>query len=254
MSGEQRLSDFQELMRSWKELAPYNAAHVLKVSGEADVTRWQEAFIRTLSRLGLDIQFRLERSDVVLDSAIARELNRPFGAGDLPLRAIATPADNDHFLTLTYDHWFADSPSIRALLQRAFEYYGRGASGLQPPQTAPRLRSASTVSAILGGIRTYRRHRRAARIHLRKAPDFGTGFFSRRFPAGVIDAIRRQARDYDAKVNDVFLAAAGQVLGEATAAQRAESRRCEVAIASAIDLRDSAADETFGFDVGYFSV
>jgi hypothetical protein len=254
MSGEQRLTDFQELMRSWKELAPYNAAHVLKVSGEADVTRWQEAFIRTLSPLGVDIQFRLERSDLDLDRTIARELNRPFGAGDFPLRAIATPTDNDHFLALTYDHWFADSPSIRALLQRAFEYYGSGNSDRPPLQPAPRLRSASALGAILAGIRTYRRHRRAARIHLRNVLDFGTGFFLRQFPVGVIDAIRRQARDYDAKVNDVFLAAAGQVLGEATAAQRAASRRNEVAIASAVDLRDSAADETFGFDVGYFSV
>ena len=254
MTYEQRLTDFQELMRSWKELAPYNAAHVLKVSGPLDIKRWEEGFARILSQLGIDTPLCLETSDLNFDRMIARELNRAFGSGEFPLRLVAISAESDHFLTLIYDHWFADSPSIRALLRRAFDVYRSGSSDLAPLQAAPRLHSGSTLRAILGGVRTYWRHRRAARIHLRDSLDFGTGFFSRRFPAGVIGAIRRNARDCDAKVNDVFLAAAAQVLGEATVAQRASSRRDQVAIASAVDLRDSTEDTAFGFDVTYFSV
>ena len=254
MTEKSRLTDFQKLMRSWKELAAYNAVHVLKVSGPVDAIRWEEAFARIVGQLGIDTQLQLESTDLNLDETIARELNRPVGSGELPLRIVAIPAGSDHFLGLIYDHWFADSPSIRALLRRAFDVYGSGASEHAPLQAAPFLRSGSTLGAILGGIRTYRRHRRAARIHLRDSLDFGTGFFSRQFSTGVIGAIRRNARDFDAKVNDVFLAAAAQVLGELTVAQRASSRRDQVAIASAVDLRDSAEDTAFGFDVGYFSV
>ncbi|MFL6538033.1 MAG: hypothetical protein ACJ8JD_07630 [Chthoniobacterales bacterium] len=254
MMEQQRLTDFQKLMRSWKQLAPYNAAHVLRVSGPPDTARWEEAFGRLLRQLGIGRQLNVESSDLDFDRTITRELNRPFESSELPLRVIATSTASDHFLTLTYDHWFADSPSMRALLQRAFNYYGARASDLPPLEVAPGLHSDSTSGAILGGIRTYQRHRRAARIHLRDPLDFETGFFSRQFPVGVIDPIRSNARKRGAKVNDVFLAAAAQVLGQTTAAQRASSRRNEVAIASAVDLRDSAAHGTFGFDVTYFSV
>jgi NRPS condensation-like uncharacterized protein len=254
MIDEQQLTDFQKLMRSWKELAPYNAGHILKISGRIDAPRWEEAFARVLSQLRIRTQLRLETSDLDLDSTIARELNRPFGSGELPLRIVATSAEHEHFLALIYDHWFADSPSIRALLQRAFDHYRGGASDLPPLQPSPRLRSGSTFGAIVSGIRTYRRHRRAARLHLRDPLDFKTGFFSRQFPVRAIDAIRRNARERDAKVNDVFLAAAARVLGEATVIQRESSRRDQVAIASAVDLRDSAAPASFGFDVNYFSV
>jgi hypothetical protein len=62
-------------------------------------------------------------------------------------------------------------------------------------------------------------------------------------------------------VNDVFLAAAAQVLGEHTAIQRANTRprrfgalRDHIGLASAIDLRDAGADSAFGFAVSYYTV
>jgi hypothetical protein len=253
MNGDRRLTDFQELMRSWKELAPYNAAHILKISGAADLARWMDALGRTSAQIRLD-QIAVEQSEIDLDAAIARELNREFETGKPPLRAIVIAAEHEHHLVLTYDHWFADSPSIRAFLRRTFAFYRGDVPDLPPLQSASEARSASALAAILDGIRAYRRHRRAARIHLRDPLDFRTGFFSRDFAAGAITGLRSNARVCGAKVNDVFLAAAAHVLGEHTAVQRAASRRDQVAIASAVDLRDTGGSETFGFDVSYFSV
>lgn len=254
MTYDHQLTDFQRLMRSWKELAPYNAAHVLQISGTADLARWEGALNQTFSQLGSGEPLHVQTSNIDLDHTIAAELNRPFAGTQLPLRALVIPAGHDHFLALIYDHWFADSPSIRALLHRGFETYRLGTADLPPLRAAPPSPSGSAFSAITNGIRTYRRHRRATRIHLCDPLDFRTGFFSRRFALGTISAIRANARRAGAKVNDVFLAAAAHVLGEHTTAQRAASRRNEVGIASAVDLREPAADATFGFDLSYFSI
>jgi hypothetical protein len=262
---DRRLSDFQKLMRSWKELAPYNAAHVLKISGAADRGRWEEALKVVLKQIEPGTErLRVETSSFELDPTVARELNRPFAAGEPPLRALIVVAGDDHhFLAFTYDHWWADSPSIRALLQRVFSVY-RGDKHDLPPLHVDDSGGASRRSALAalpGAVRTYRRHRRASRIHLRDPLDFQTGFLSRHFPPGAIHRIRATARRHEAKVNDVFLAAAAQVLGEHTATQRADSRRRrfgaprdQIGVASAIDLRDAGAEPAFGFAVSYYTV
>ncbi len=259
-----RLTDFQKLMRSWKELAPYNAAHVLRMAGAADADSWADALTTVSKQVDASAErLRVETTDDDLDATIARELNRPFDDGEPPLRAVVVASgNNDHHLALTYDHWFADSPSIRALMERAFHLYRHATGDLPPLRTSNSATSAdaSIFTALAGGLRTYRRHRRACRIHLRDPLDFRTGFFSRHFPAGVINGIRAISRQHGAKVNDVFLAAAAHVLGEHTAQQRAAAqsrflrpRRDRVAVASAIDLRDNA-DATFGFSVSYYTV
>lgn len=254
MNEDRQLTDFQRLMRSWKELAPYNAAHVLHVSGAPDLARWEEALNSTVTQIANAEVLRVETSSSELDALIERELNRSFDSAELPLRAILVPAGHDHFLALIYDHWFADSPSIRSFLHRAFLLYRGGTAALPPLRRSRSSRSGSTWRAIANGIRTYRRHRRAARIHLHDPLNFRTGFCSHHFAPGTINAIRARARRQNAKVNDVFIAAAAHILGQHTAAQRAASRRNEVAIASAVDLREPEADATFGFAVSYFSV
>src|SRR5205085_8632261 len=100
----------------------------------------------------------------------------------------------------------------------------------------------STISCL----RSYFRHRRAHRIHLRDPLDFGTGFFSTRFPDGAIDHTRLFAKKHGATVNDTFLAAASQVLGKFIAEERnsdlfPRAKRDRVAIATAVDLKPLSA-------------
>jgi hypothetical protein len=264
------VNDFQQLMRQWTALAPYNAGHVMRVSGAPDLERWHMALSATLRTLGITEPVLIESSTIELDQKITEELNRPFLPGKLPLRAFVIGDERDsHLLGVIYDHWFADSPSLRAFMQRVFVHY-RGSGGSLPP-----LRVASDADdvfqrsglvpqfrAAISCARDYLRHRRAYRIHLRDPLDFGTGFFSARFPDGTIDQIRAFAKEHGATVNDTFLATASQVLGKFTAEQRRSepfphAKRDRVAIATAVDLKPVSTtnlDDVFGFFVGYFTV
>ena len=266
--GRPKVNDFQQLMRQWTALAPYNAGHVMRVSGAPDLERWRAALSVVLRTLGITEPVLIELSTLELDQKIMEELNRPFVPGTLPLRAFVIVDQRDsHLLGVIYDHWFADSPSLRALMQRAAVHYCGSGENLPPLRLAGDdnetfEHSGFGFRAAVSCVRNYLRHRRAHRIHLRDPLDFGIGFFSTRFPDGAIDHIRLFAKKHGATVNDTFLATASQVLGKFTAEQRNSDRfprakRDRVAIATAVDLKPLSArnlDDVFGFFVGYFTV
>jgi NRPS condensation-like uncharacterized protein len=261
------VNDFQQLMRQWTALGPYNAGHIMRVSGAPNLERWRAAFTAVLKTLGLTELIPIGLSTLALDQKIIEELNCPFVPGTLPLRAFVVVDQRESYLIgVIYDHWFADSPSLRALMHRVFVHYRGDGEDL------PALRVAGDdeegwehsyfgFRALISCFRDYFRHRRACRIHLRDPLDFDAGFFSIRFPDGVIDHIRAYARKYGATVNDVFLATASQTLGKFTAEQRksepfSRAKRDRVALATAVDLKPRSAKnaEDFGFFVGYFTV
>jgi hypothetical protein len=265
------LNDFQRVMRQWAELAPYNCGPLMKISGAADITRWGAAFAAALRPLGLTGAETLpvESSDLPLDRKVADELNRPFAPGDLPLRAYVVPGESDsHWFGMMCDHWIADSRSLRALSQRVFAHYAVTGAGLAPLSVAndahPTAGPLAHARALLSSTRNYLGHYRAHRMPLGDAADFTSDFMIARFPVGAIHSIRAFAKKQQATVNDVFIAAAAQVLGEFTGPQRELSRarfprprRDRVAIATAVDLRSAAEskrDDVFGLALGYFSV
>ncbi len=255
-------------MRQWTALAPYNAGHVMRVSGAPDLPRWGAALTAVLETLGIIGPVPLELSALALDQKIIEELNRPFVPGTLPLRAFVMADQRDSYLFgVIYDHWFADSPSLRALMQRVILHYRGNSQNLPSLHVAgdnddPLRYSGFGFRAVIFCIRDYLRHRRAYRIHLRDPLDFGTGFFSTRFPNGVIGHIRTFAKRHGATVNDAFLAAAAQVLGKFTAEQRESepfprAKRDRIAIATAVDLKPLSAgnlEDVFGLFVGYFTI
>ena len=261
------MNDFQQLMRQWTALAPYNAGHIVRVSGAPDLERWRAAFTTVLKTLGLTEPILIELSTLALDQKIIQELNCPFVPGTLPLRAFIMADQRDSYLIgVIYDHWFADSPSLRALMQRVFVHYSGDGGNLPPLRVAGDDEDALEHSrfgfrALISCLRDYLRHRRACRIHLRDPLDFDAGFFSIHFPDGAIDRIRAYAKKYEATVNDVFLATASQALGKLTAEQRKSepsprAKRDRVALATAVDLKPRSArnPDDFGFFVGYFTV
>ena len=263
-----KMNDFQQLMRQWTALAPYNAGHVMRVSGAPELERWRAALSAVLRTLGITEPVLIELSTLEFDQKIMEELNHPFVPGTLPLRAFVIVDQRDsHLLGVIYDHWFADSPSLRALMQRVFVHYSGSGENLPPLRLASDdnetfEHSGFGFRAAVSCLRNYFRHRRAHRIHLRDPLDFGTGFLSTRFPDGAIDHIRLFAKKHGATVNDTFLATASQVLGKFAAEQRNSDRfprakRDRVAIATAVDLKplsDRNLDDVFGFFVGYFTV
>jgi hypothetical protein len=262
------VNDFQQLMRQWTALAPYNAGHVMRVSGAPDLEQWRAALTAVLKTLEITEPVPIELSTLALDQKITEELNRPFVPGTLPLRAfVLVDQQDNHLFGVIYEHWFADSPSLRAFMQRVFVHYSNNV------ENPPLLRLASAdddflkhsgfgFRALISCIRDYLRHRRAWRIHLSDPLDFGAGFFSTRFPDGAIDQIRAFAKKHGATVNDVFLATASQALGKFAMEQRKSepnpraNRDC-VAVATAVDLKSLSTrslDDVFGFFVGYFTI
>lgn len=248
-------------------MAPYNAGHIMRVSGPPDLERWHAAFTAILKPLGLTEPILIKLSALALDQQIIQELNCPFVPGALPLRAFIVVDQRDsHLIGVIYDHWFADSPSLRALMQRVFVHYNGDRENLPslrlPSDDEDGLQhSRFGFRALASCFRDYLRHRRACRIHLRDPLDFDAGFFSIRFPDGAIAHIRAYAKKYEATVNDVFLATASQVLGKFTAEQRksepsSRAKRDRVALATAVDLKPCSAGspDDFGFFVGYFTV
>ena len=91
----------------------------MRVSDAPDLERWSAAFTAVLKTLEITEPVPIELSTLALDQKIIEELNRPFVPGTLPLRAFVTVDQQDnHLFGVIYDHWFADSPSLRALMQR----------------------------------------------------------------------------------------------------------------------------------------
>ena len=95
-------------MRRWSKLHPYNAGQVMRVSGVADQPRWKGAVEGVMGEMGLgkprftngDLaaqfvpvrEIAIDPSDQCLESFFNEELNRPFAAGDLPIRFCILPA------------------------------------------------------------------------------------------------------------------------------------------------------------------
>lgn len=249
----------------------------MRITGAANLERWRGAIIAVLREIGLEVpkDFPIEISSLELNQKIAEELNMPFAAESLPLRAfVATHPSGDHFLGVIFDHWFADSPSIRLLMQRFFYGY-RGRDGMESlPSIHFTEKSGETFGkgngildgfeAFLACVRNYLRHRRAHRVKLRDPLDFRADFFLMSLPNGLIHQIRAAAKKCDATVNDLFLAVAAQVLGERTVAgregksqRRLRAKRDRVGLAAAVDLRPlagGALDDVFGFFLSYFTV
>ncbi len=250
-------------MRRWTALAPYNAGHVMRVSGVPDVEKWRAGLTNVLATLEIAGPVSIEVTTVALDTKITQEVNLPFAPEAAPLRAfILVDCLDSYLFGVIYDHWFADSPSLRAFMHRVFVSFGDLRVNLPPLRVASdsdtfeQLGLVRQFRALSFSVRSYLRHRRAHRIHLRNPLDFGSGFFFKPFPDGAIDHIRAFARRHGATVNDVFVATAAQAMGKFTAEQR-KSKRDRVAVATAIDLRPFSGknlDNVFGFFVGYFIV
>ncbi len=141
-----RLNIFQRCIRVWEEAHPYNAAQVLEIAGKADMGRIAEAWNGALAASGLGVarvegaRFcyeAAERQEVTmvdgelgLEGFITREINRPFDetaghgrrgrAEMLPFRPFVVPMDGSHYMGAMYQHWVADSVSMRMLLREWF--------------------------------------------------------------------------------------------------------------------------------------
>ncbi len=275
-----RLNIFQQLMRSWTTLGPYNAAQAMQLGDPCDIPRWQTAIDDVVNAIGLGLpQFQgqcalfsnrqavmLQVCREPLSVVSARELNTPFAKTDVPLRVCIIPEGTEYWLLTIYDHWIADSWSIREFMRLILTVYdGSPVERLSVLRVndqrfdnffRQRRGSLSAPMKTLHAARRYFTHRRSWRFDLADPMDFSTGCSMHVLPDGTLNTLISCAKARQCRLNDIFLAAIAMVIGQLTAQSRYKLRRrwwaggrtC-VSIGSIVDIRDLAdepLDQTFG--------
>ncbi|MGN6369308.1 MAG: hypothetical protein ACTHN5_13695 [Phycisphaerae bacterium] len=275
-----RLNAFQRLMRRWSHMHPYNAGQVMEVSGVADIERWKRATQEVLGEMGLGPatiderdehasffgvpEVAIEESGATLAAFFEEELNRPFAAGDVPVRFCVLPyvgrngSTESHYFAAVYDHWIADSRAMRELMHRIFERYRSGETKLAAlTLEAPSFRKLFQkhvgrlvrCAALRESLKNCWRHRRGFRINIPDPLDFHSRFLLRQMPEGLIERVHAFAKQRGASVNDMFIAVLSQTMGVYTHEQRLKRRkkkfhfpRRQVGIGTIVDIRDAASE------------
>ncbi len=252
-TGEDRgLNSFQKLMRCWTTLAPYNALQAIKISGIATRELWQTAADETLKILIGQKRIPplppLEPIEVADDGTscieiIVHQMNRPFREGECPIRLCLVPDGASYHLIMVYDHWLADSWSIRELMRciygqaRDHSFTTELASVKAPERRSRWLESGRQC------LLQYLRHRRAARLNFADPLDFGTGMVMQVLGADLIVRLKAAAKIRGVSVHDIFVTVIAQLMGGLSQKGRYGRRRFghaprdRVAIGSIVDIR-----------------
>jgi len=249
------LNSFQKLMCCWKTLAPYNAVQAVEISGMANRSFWQTAADHVLQAL-ID-QKHLPRmpplepiemwgNGAPPESIIVQQINRPFADGECPVRLCLVQGVDGFHLIVVYDHWLADSWSIRELMrciycQACTNTFTTEFDLLAGPERCPHW-----LPSAYHCLRQYLRHRRAARLNFADPLDFKTGMVMKVLDADVIVRVRDSARQRGVSVHDMFTTIIAQLMGARTQQNRYARRRLghaprdRVAIGSIVDIRKLA--------------
>lgn len=281
------LNLFQRLTRRWERIHPYNAAQVMRISGRLDLDRATQTWGDTLCGLGLGKvavlvghRFRHEpingelarypvrrlAPDADLAAHLSTELNRPFDDPvEPPYRPFLLQGNDDFYFGVVYQHWVADSVSIRAVLREWFTRIFDPSAARARPLRQPGVgywRLFATHNrwrldeAFMNGVRLHLRHRRARKVRTAGQSDYPVRVSLHPAPAGLICDLRHYARQQHVKVQDVLLAALAQVCNEFVPAQ-ARKNRPDLSVGSILDLRRHAQvdlSNTFGLFLGFTNV
>jgi len=285
--GEHHLNLFQRLTRRWEAVHPYNAAQVLCVAGRLAPSQAAEAWAESLRGLGLGrvqlvdrFRFRHEvlngefaryplrvlAPGTGIESHLTAELNRPFSEPDEPpFRPFLLEEADQFYFGVVYQHWVADSVSIRCVLREWFTRLfdpgaARGSALHHPREGYWRLfggrGSWRLDETLLANFRTHMRHRQVRKVRSFGPADYPVRVTIHHTPNGLIDQLRPVARAQELKLHDVLLAAVAEACDRFVPTQSRRNRP-DLSIGSIIDLRRHASadlNDTFGLFLGFTSV
>ncbi len=288
------LNIFQRVMRIWEESHPYNAAQIMHLSGTPDPARITEAWNKVLESTGLG-SAHVERgkfryvpapnqhvpviTTLSLEAHITFELNHAFTHSEthgtsrsaptttMPFRPFILPQENSYYLGIMYQHWVADSVSLRMLVRewfyRLFDPARASATPLHIPQGGfwryfgPHRRDANNKPAwdITDGLRSILRSTgqfaRARRLE-KDDPDHRVDCSLHRLPDGMIDNLLDSARRRRMTINDYLFAALARACDEHGATPRRSYR--DLSLGTIADLRATSSenlDNIFGMFLGF---
>jgi hypothetical protein len=282
-----RLNVFQRLVRQWDSLHPYNAGQVLRIAGPAPINQLNNAWAETVTELGLGkVRFqgrdyfyeelngemganlpRMIPAGVSLEAFISDELNKPFGRHDIfPFRPFIHQTDDSYYLGVIYQHWVADSVSIRVLLREWFlrihDPKSARREALPHPEGGywrlfgPAKARWSVPEGLLSSVRWSSRFKRVRRLEDPAFNDYRVKFSLHRLPEGKISRLHAAAKARGMTLNDLFLAAIA-VACDKYVPVIPTSKRQDLALGTIVDLRryvnDDLSDQ-FGLFLGFTSV
>lgn len=272
------LNAFQQIMRMWDQVHPYNAAHAFRLEGDADIQRITEAWQTTLRSMGIgwisvkgdyfahvpaQAPVYVAPPGATLDQVVSDEMNVRMNAEEgSPFRLFIVPESGAHCIGITYHHWVADSASIRWLLH---EFFLR----LQNLKTEPTPQARIPVEGhwhffgpdaahwpLLEGVMDVLRNRtRYCRMRQigTEVDDSKVAVTFHHLPHGVAPKLASLARANRATFNDLILSSLAQVMDE-LGVTPSTKHRDEMAIGTIVDLRASASkkmDDVFGLFLGF---
>jgi hypothetical protein len=282
-----RLNPFQEVMAYWETAHPYNAGQVVRLDGGVDVPALraaiqiacQDAGVGTLVLDRQRRRYRYDRADSIplqvivpgesaaetLRSALTESLNARFpDEPHHPIRwsVLDDPGTGSSLLLTVWHHLAADEMSMRLLLRRVLnQYYGtRHPEDARPLTVLPPLlsraigarhRSLSRIAAFARIVQLRLAVRKVYRFKEVGARGEGTHVHLASPLPGLARQLATLCRSRGVTVNDLILAALGNVLARATAPARAHGAKRHLALGAAVSLR-SAAPEALAHCFGVF--
>lgn len=270
-----RYNLFQRLVRQWEKLHPYNGVQVMQLRGRVDLPLAQKSWHDALESLGLGgveigrggyRHYSLNGEAIHhtvkpcppgmgLEAWITHELNRSFGDEEtsVPFRPFVIEDKDTYWMGLSYQHWVADSTSIRLLMRewfvRQFEpalamnQLARSARGGYLNLFGPHRLGWQAGAAMLASLRWQSQFKRARRIEDPEIfPDLTMRFKLLDLQAGLIAPLHARARELGVTVNDIFQAAIAEACDLAVPAPRRWHRQ-DLAIGTVVDLRHRTQQE-----------
>lgn len=270
-----RLNVFQRTQRLWDQQHPYNAAQAMEIIGDFSADHVAASFNSALIDLGLadfvcdDTHYWIAPYDDVVEIArptdgfeahLTREMNRPFNAGrDMPFRPFDFVDNGKRYIGLVYQHWVADSVSIRMLMRQwLLRLIGEG--GPNPVRLplhgllhefGPTAAGWSALGQTVSFLSYASQMKRMRRVDTKA--DQANAVLLRDGPDGLIDAIKPRAKAAGATIGDVFLAAAA-IACDAHGPAHATKRRPDLALGTIVDLRARQTGrlaDVFGLYLGF---
>jgi NRPS condensation-like uncharacterized protein len=268
------LNVFQKTQLHWETIHPYNAAQLATLDRAFSTEQLTRAFNHAITdlRLGtfvhVDDRYWIDRIDhqpaqvlVVsdLERFLSEQLNTPFPPlASFPFRPFA----NGTTIGLIYQHWVADSVSVRTLM-RAWLACLLDRSDLSPrpvrlddrttlARFSPSCSNWSVVSQaseLLGFARSMKRMRRVEtsntdqRVHTR----------IRALEGGFVNHLRAAAKAHGSTVGDLLLASVTHACATVGPSKLVRSRP-DLAMGTIVDLRNrnpNLTDRVFGLYLGF---
>ena len=265
------LNVFQRTMLNWEEVRAFNAVHVVGLDSAIPPDQVEATALRTLTDLGVTSiefdaarrrykyssegpspQFRVVKPSgnwqADLSVEVASQLNRPFPNGcHAPFRLFYVATESGFYLGLAYQHVIADAFSISLLMQRMLnqlvgaENQSPKSIELYPATVADSFSSelswsrwpAATlefVADLFGFARCY-----LLSFGDQRNAQVGFKIIDGDLPTR---ALVETARHYGVKVQDLAFAALLESFAKLVPyKQRAQSRRPNMALLTAVDLR-----------------